>query len=607
MKLKAISLKGYRGIPGDPELVIEDFDHRNIFIGPNNSGKSTVFRFLHYLKSSIESFESDLYAIQEDIDESWWWRHETSIEITASIVFAESSVISEIDSSLLDKFVVGNEWQLEVLLRAYEDGRCILIATPRVYLEDQWYPIVKQDDKGADKLVHLNKEGEYIYSSGRDSCPYHDPALKLVKAWANSVRFFDPVRAVDRGHGSRGMDDGAGLLADLLKRQLNPRQTAHHDAFVKALMNHINELLEPSGIGGVERCELKGSEANPQMYLSQKRFDGPPIALESMGTGIAELVVLISALVEDTDRPMQYFIEEPEIHLHPGLLRRLMNSLSNFRDVQFFISSHSNVVLDALGPNDRVFHFCQRSDGACVVTPCEGVVEQHRLLDSLGVSGSTLLQTNCVIWAEGPSDRLYIRHWLQQTDPGLQEGSDYAFVFYGGKILSHFSFESSDADTEDLLSMIRVSRYSAVVMDRDLAPSEPEATLREAKRKILEEAKSDPGHRLGLITEGREIENDLPIEVLRRAFSQILGTDEYDFQELALSGEQRYPDEVVTHLSINGDDAKTVKSKVSNKMALARTVLDIFEEGKLELQPPVYVEALKEFIIKSRTLESGNE
>jgi hypothetical protein len=610
MKLKSISLKGYRGIPNipkDPGLEIKDFGHRNIFIGPNNSGKSTIFRFLHYLKSSVEAFESDLHTIQKDIDQSWWWRHEASVAVSASIAFAIDSTTPEIASPLLDNFIVDNEWQLEVLLKAYGDDGCILMAAPRVYLEGQWYPIVKQNDDGTDKPIHLNNAGEYISSSGRDSCPYHEPALKLVKAWASSVRFFDPVRAVDRGPGSREMDDGAGLLADLFRRQLDPRQTARHNTFVKALVNQINKLLDPGGIGGFEGCELKGSETEPQMYLSQKGLDGPPIALDSMGTGIAELVILISSLVEDTEQPMQYFIEEPEIHLHPGLLRRLMNSLSDFPDVQFFISSHSNVVLDALESNDRVFHFYQRSDGACVAAPCQGIVAQHRLLDSLGVCGSTLLQTNCVIWVEGPSDRLYIRHWLQQTDPGLQEGSDYAFVFYGGKILSHFSFESSDADTEDLLSMIRVSRYSAVVMDRDLAPSEPEETLREAKRKILEEAKSDPGHRLGLITEGREIENDLPIEVLRRAFSQILGTDEYDFQELALSGEQRYPDEVVTHLGINGDDAKTVKSKVSNKMALARTVLDIFEEGKLELQPPVYVEALKEFIIKSRTLESGNE
>jgi hypothetical protein len=607
MRLKSISLRGYRGVPNDPELVLGEFDHRNIFIGPNNSGKSTVFRFLHYLKSSIESFETDLYLVHESIDESWWWRHQTSTDIMASITLTAGSVGSEIDSPLLDEFVVDNEWQLEVLLRACENGKSILIVAPKLNRGGQWFPVVKQD-KGANKPMHLNKEGEYIYSSGSDSCPYHDPALKLVKTWVDGVRFFDPVRALDRGRGSRGMDDGAELLSDLLKRQQDPKQTAYHDAFVKALMKRINELLEPSGIEGVERCELKGSETDPHLYLSRKRFDGPPTALESMGTGIAELIVLISALVEDEERSMQYFIEEPEIHLHPGLLRRLMSSLSSFQGVQFFISSHSNVVLDALGPDDRVFHFSQRSDGACVATLCEGIVEQHQLLDSLGVSGSTLLQTNCVIWVEGPSDRIYIRHWLQQMDPSLQEGSDYAFVFYGGKILSHFSFESSDADAEDLLAMIRVSRYSAVVMDRDLAPDEPVENLRETKLKILEEAQSDPEHRLVLISQGREVENDLPIDVLRQAFSKICGPDEYDFQELILLGNQRYPEEVAEYLSTNEeDDARTIKRKVSNKMMLSRVVLSVVEESELELQPPKYVEELRKFIVKSRTLESRNE
>lgn len=604
MRLKAISLKGYRGIPNDPGLVIEEFGHRNVFIGPNNSGKSTVFRFLHYLKSSVkgdESPEFKLYQEQGELDQSWWWRYDTSTETSASIVFAGVPAEHGIDSSSIDKFVVNDQWRLEVSLRAIDGDKCILIVTPQVHLGGQWYPIVKHDNMG--KLLHLNNKGEYIYSDARDSCPYHEPALKLVRAWTNSVRFFDPVRAIDRGPGSRQMDDGAGLLTKLLERQLDPKQAGCHYEFVEALLSQINGLLKPSGVGGFKGCELKGSRENPQMYLSQQD-DAPPIALESMGTGIAELVVLISSLVEDTGRPMQYFVEEPEVHLHPGLLRRLMNSLSNFPDVQFFVSSHSNVVLDALGPDDRVFHFSQRSDGACVVAPCQGIVAQHHLLDSLGVSGSTLLLTNCVIWVEGPSDRLYIRHWLQQLKPELQEGSDYAFVFYGGKALSHFGFEPSDEDVEDLLSMIRVSRYSAVVMDKDLKPGEPDENLRGTKLRILAEAKSDPDHRRGLLTVGREIENDLTIDILRQAFSTILGP-KYDLQGLKLPGVQRYPEEVVEHLGLGEDDAGTVKRKLSNKVALARTVLDICEEEEsLKLQIPEYVQELKEFIIKSRTLES---
>jgi hypothetical protein len=212
-----------------------------------------------------------------------------------------------------------------------------------------------------------------------------------------------------------------------------------------------------------------------------------------------------------------------------------------------------------------------------------------------------------VIWVEGPSDRLYVRHWLQRIDPSLQEGSDYAFIFYGGKVLSHFGFESSDEYAEDLLEMIRVSRYSAVVMDKDLAPNESMENLRETKLRILREAQSDPEHRLVLLSAGREIENDLPIEILRQSFSRICGDGEYNFEELILSGNQRYPNEVIEHLNLDEDDAQTVKRKVSNKVRLARVVLDVAEECKLELCSPTYIEELREFIIKSRTLESRDD
>jgi hypothetical protein len=604
MRLKSVCLKGYCGIPSDLGLELMDFGHRNVFIGPNNSGKSTVFRFLHHLRTKIDSLQANLVPIEDEIDESWWWQHEATAGISAAIVLSDDDLFPKIDPSLEGKFVVDGEWQVEVLLKPCEGGKCRLIVAPRVYLAGHWQPIIRQGSEGSDKPMHLNKNGEYIYSSGRDSCPYHEPALELLKAWAGSVRFFDPIRAVDRSRGSRGMDDGAGLLAYLLQRQLDPRQTAVHARFTKNLIVRINSLMEPGGVGGFDGCELKGSEEKPQMYLSQKNFGGPPIALESMGTGIAELVILVSALVEDTGKSIHYFIEEPEIHLHPGLLRRFMSFLSGFPDAQFFVSSHSNVVLDALGSCDRVFRFHQRSDGSCISTPCKGIVEQHRVLDSLGVSGSTLLQTNCVVWVEGPSDRLYVRHWLEQAGSTLQEGSDYSCVFYGGKILSHFGFEESDSDADDLLLMIRICRYSAVIMDRDLAPGESALDLREAKRKIVEQAKSDVDHRLALITEGREIENDLPIDILCRASGKILGRDEHDLAGLALPGHHRYPVEVVEHLGLSGDSAETAKRKLSNKIVLARQVLEICEDEGLELQPPAYLERLREFIASSRVLES---
>jgi len=35
----------------------------------------------------------------------------------------------------------------------------------------------------------------------------------------------------------------------------------------------------------------------------------------------------------------------------------------------------------------------------------------------------------CVIWVEGPSDRIYFNKWIELFDPDLKEHDDYEFAF----------------------------------------------------------------------------------------------------------------------------------------------------------------------------------
>ncbi|SHU60945.1 Uncharacterised protein [Mycobacteroides abscessus subsp. bolletii] len=57
--------------------------------------------------------------------------------------------------------------------------------------------------------------------------------------------------------------------------------------------------------------------------------------------------------------------------------------------------------------------------------------ELSQVCVDLGYRPSDLLQANYVVWVEGPSDRTYIRRWLQIANPDLQEGIDYSIMFYG--------------------------------------------------------------------------------------------------------------------------------------------------------------------------------
>jgi energy-coupling factor transporter ATP-binding protein EcfA2 len=90
----------------------------------------------------------------------------------------------------------------------------------------------------------------------------------------------------------------------------------------------------------------KASDAGKQagVYFNGDTF----VTLDQMGDGITEMVALIVELC--TERNKIFVLEEPETSLHPRGLRALLNLVRKAAECnQFFIATHSNIVLRELG------------------------------------------------------------------------------------------------------------------------------------------------------------------------------------------------------------------------------------------------------------------
>jgi predicted ATP-dependent endonuclease of OLD family len=178
-----------------------------------------------------------------------------------------------------------------------------------------------------------------------------------------------------------------------------------------------------------------------------------------------------------------------------------MQYLNTNTECQYLISTHSAHLIDS-GIDASVFKVWMEKDHTTHLAYAGSNADKLEICNLLGYKASDLLQSNCVIWVEGPSDRLYLNYWIHGKASDLIEGVHYSIMFYGGRLLSHLSGDD-DKDEKNPINLLRINRHSWILIDSD--KEREDDTINGTKQRIQEEFKDHCW-----VTEGREIENYLP-------------------------------------------------------------------------------------------------
>ena len=485
--LSSISFSGYKSFSADTAVCLNNMKRVNVIIGKNNAGKSSVLDVISVclgIKNS-DALSSKIGELRAgfNLDESHVTRVFSRLSYTGNI------------QTLPDKAkkFVGLEYWVDIELKGQ----------PKYKMSAQ-------------------NNSEFLTSQLKDH--WTEIASVLQRTIINDNWTFRKLSA-DRNivpeleNNNVGLEtDGSGA-SNLIRKFLN-YYSYEEDVIQETLLGALNKIMQPES----EFEEIKvqqieqGDSLVWEVFLREKgnnRF-----ALSQSGSGLKTIIlILLNLLVvpkvqEYADKQIHYGFEEVENNLHPALQRRVFDYIYDFavkNDIFIFLTTHSHVAINSFfGKKEaQIYHVIKENDVATIYK-IETHLEKINILDDLNVKASDMLQSNGIIWVEGPSDRIYIKRWLEVFCNCIyEEGKHYQFMYYGGKLLSHYSTD----ETDDLINILTTNRNSAIVLDSDKRAQQ--TAISSTKKRILTEFEKT--NMFAWKTQGKEIENYVPMYAINEA------------------------------------------------------------------------------------------
>jgi AAA domain, putative AbiEii toxin, Type IV TA system len=241
-----------------------------------------------------------------------------------------------------------------------------------------------------------------------------------------------------------GRDEAEALLTLKITRG-GPEQLSKVQRTVKSLLGVEVDAFQPEG---TRRGPGRPAEMDIDRFL-----------VDANGAGVREALRLILDL--ELKRPSLVLIEEPEVHLHPGLEHAVYSYLRDkSQHVQMFVTTHSTSFVDSVSFQN--IYLVSRDDTQRTV--CQALDAGDGALKipaELGLRLSTVFMYDRLVFVEGSSDEAVLREIAKTLDLDLAK-ANVGFVQMGGvRNFAHFAAQA----TLELLTRRNIRMW--FVTDRD--------------------------------------------------------------------------------------------------------------------------------------------
>lgn len=484
---------------------IENINKINIFIGPNNSGKSKILRellkennFRYYSKlnwNAISSLIVELYdfailksqeLIQYDklivsngqfgkiIDVVQFEEiKKKATQYTAN--FDVETYINLIANQFINlpKSLTSNLHYLYIV-----DQQRYQLGEPKV---TQLLSILNDTKKLAIEIITELEKFKFSNYSIDNFSKVYIPSIRTLRQFGSKANVKNDTKNEYKFSDYIDIFNGQSLPDEIFKLTNS----------IFALRQKLLQFEKLLSDEFFESQEVKLTYEKEQNVLLIKIGEEMERPIHELGDGLQMIIILTFPFFENSSGII--VIEEPELFIHPGLQKTFVEFLiSNpvTENFQIFISSHSNHIIDSINSSDTVSLFSinkkEKPDDKSLEKIPNLILENsaygnQNLLNLLGISTTSVYLSNCVIWVEGITDKIYIQKfiacYLESLTPDsdfykckkFQEGTNYSFALTGGDSIIHWDFDETSeySDFSDKIIVDKFCAKSLVIVDND--------------------------------------------------------------------------------------------------------------------------------------------
>lgn len=373
--IRNLAIAGYRSFGREPQY-FDKFDKINLLIGRNNAGKSNVLRFLCEVYPSAKKRDNKnidplsfhlidhsptLIGMGEEV-----FTKNDKYKIREDHPFLQGRSNS---ASELIHFIIGKIYHTKCKI---ENTQLCWIFTERTsgkITGTNWSKAAAEIRDNDLYTLWSQLTGIRGGERNRDWEPSIIKSAQISPQSAN-IEIIPAIRQVGNKGSTSEKFDGNGIIERLARLQNPPvleQPLRQKFQDITDFLRNVTENLEATIEVPYERDTIN------------VHMDGKALPLESLGSGIHEVIILAVAATVLSDHVV--CIEEPELHLNPVLQRKLMRYLAEHTSNQYFITTHSAALMDT--PDAEIYHI-KLQDGASVVERATSDRQRSNICEDLG-------------------------------------------------------------------------------------------------------------------------------------------------------------------------------------------------------------------------------